>query len=899
MLRAKQLSNLSSSARSFFVSGSRCSAGDGSSSCTCSEDETCVSRRQRPRNSILLEQKPSSLVSKTSARGEGSVSGDGKSFLLPQKPSLIASKTSARVETSVSGDAVKLLGSHKDQSIERPTSLPQVVSTPSSFGISGCVSYASGIDITEKDVGQSPPMSDQFVRAGIAAVSFLSDLVNYKLPASDGTGINSANCMVDPTRQLSSIKSSNVQPIRRENFTKVCSKSSAEIPVGSNATGNYNCTNDRGNKSSFVRGFKRVSSSTADSSLDSQSLPSATFDKRTIPQRPKAQPNRFMSKSNVNTPDANVGERLTDGYRRPSRNAKMPAVVSPSGRKFVSTEHVVENVSQILRRLRWGPAAEEALGNLCCHMDAYQANQVLKRLQDHTVALGFFFWLKQLPGFKHDGHTYTTMVGILGRAKQFVAINKLLDQMVKDGCQPNVVTYNRLIHSYGRANYLNDAVEVFNQMQKAGCEPDRVTYCTIIDIHAKAGFLDFAMEMYQRMQAAGLSPDTFTYSVIINCLGKAGHLAAAHKLFCEMVQQGCVPNLVTYNIMIALQAKARNYQNALKLYRDMQNAGFEPDKVTYSIVMEVLGLCGYLDEAEAIFSEMKRKNWVPDEPVYGLLVDLWGKAGNVEKAWEWYQAMLHTGLCPNVPTCNSLLSAFLRVNRLPDAFNLLQSMLSLGLNPSLQTYTLLLSCCTEAQSPYDMGCYCDLMAVTGHPAHMFLLSLPSAGPDGQNVRHHMSKFLDMMHSEDRESKRGLVDAVVDFLHKSGLKEEAGSVWEIAAQRNVYPDAVKEKSSCYWLINLHVMSDGTAVTALSRTLAWFRRQMLVSGVSPSRIDIVTGWGRRSRVTGSSLVRQAVQELLHIFSFPFFTENGNSGCFVGCGEPLSRWLLQSYVERMHLL
>lgn len=157
----------------------------------------------------------------------------------------------------------------------------------------------------------------------------------------------------------------------------------------------------------------------------------------------------------------------------------------------------------------------------------------------------------------------------------------------------------------------------------------------------------------------------------------------------------------------------------------------------------------------------------------------------------------------------------------------------------------------------------------------------------------------MMHSEDRESKRGLMDAVIDFFHKSGLKDIAGSVWEVAAQKNVYPDAVREKSSCYWLINLHVMSNGTAVTALSRTLAWFRRQMLASGIGPQRIDIITGWGRRSRVTGSSLVRQTVQELLNVFRFPFFTENGNYGCFVAYGEPLNRWLLQSYVERMHLL
>ncbi|KAJ4712187.1 putative Pentatricopeptide repeat-containing protein [Melia azedarach] len=853
MLRAKQITNLSGTARSFFLSGSRCNASDGNT-CTCTEDETCVSRRQHNAQ--------------------------------------IAS-TAARVGAVISGE-VKAVGFQK---AER-------VATPSSLGRSDCVSYASDIDAVPKDVLASPPISDQFVKAGVAAVSFLSDLVNYKLPILDGSGITNfpKNCMVDPTRPVSNIKSVNVKTIRRENVAKVYPKSSTGTTGGSNPSSNHQGAKDRGDKSHFTRGFKRVSNVASGSLSETHNVSSYNCDRRSnIQQRSKAHSNCFNTNfnSNVQSSDAKIVESVSEGISKPSREAKIPAALASFSRQFASTGNVVESVSHILRQMKWGTAAEEALRNVNYLMDAYQANQVLKQLQDHTVALGFFYWLKQQPAFKHDEHTYTTMVGILGRARQFGAINKLLDQMVRDGCPPNVVTFNRLIHSYGRANYLNKAIDVFNQMQVAGCEPDRVTYCTLIDIHAKAGFLDVAMDMYKKMQAAGLSPDTFTYSVIINCLGKAGHLPAANKLFCEMIDQGCVPNLVTYNIMIALQTKARNYQSALKLYRDMQNAGFEPDKVTYSIIMEVLGHCGYLDEAEAVFVEMRRKNWVPDEPVYGLLVDLWGKAGNVKKAWEWYQAMLNAGLLPNVPTCNSLLSAFLRVHRLADAYSLLQGMLTLGLKPSLQTYTLLLSCCTEARSPYDMGFCHELMAVTGHPAHIFLLSMPSAGPDGQNVRDHVSKFLDMMHSEDRESKRGLVDAVVDFLHKSGLKEEAGSVWEVAAQKNVYPDAVKEKSSCYWLINLHVMSDGTAVIALSRTLAWFRRKMLMSGVGPSRIDIVTGWGRRSRVTGSSLVRHAVQELLNIFSFPFFTENGNSGCFVGCGEPLNKWLVQSYVERMHLL
>ncbi|CAL0319940.1 unnamed protein product [Lupinus luteus] len=875
MLRSKQISALSSSARSFFLSGSRCNGADGNS-CTCAEDETCVSRRQERKNEILNVQKPASIVSKTTSGVEGNV---------------------------ISGNIVNRPASTKGELVVRSVSGQQVRSTPSPSSTSASVTYACVADSVQNHVDTSLN-ADQFFRAGIAAVSFLSDLVNYKLPLSDGMGIlgNSKNCVVDPARTLPSIRSSTVKQIRKEDFIAVHPKPPISAQPGpSNHTSNYHGAKGKGDKPNSSRGYKHAASSGSEKSGVTPNIPVNNNDRRALPPRTRTQSNRSVTNfgSYIQNSNPQVSGSFKESFNKHSRDLKMPAGIAFSNRHFSNTGHAVDVVSDILRQLRWCPATEKALCNLNFSLDPYQANQILKQLQDHSVGLSFFYWLKRQAGFFHDGHTYTTMVGILGRAKQFGAIKILLEQMVSDGCKPNVVTYNRLIHSYGRANYLKEALNVFNQMQEVGCEPDRVTYCTLIDIHAKAGYLDIAMSMYERMQEAGLSPDTFTYSVIINCLGKSGNLTAAHRLFCEMVDQGCVPNLVTYNIMIALQAKARNYETALKLYRDMQNAGFAPDKVTYSIVMEVLGHCGYLEEAEAVFVEMKRKNWVPDEPVYGLLVDLWGKAGNVEKAREWYQAMLSAGLRPNVPTSNSLLSAFLRVHRLSDAYNLLLNMVSLGLTPTLQTYTLLLSCCTEAQSSYDMGFCCELMAITRHPAHTFLLSMPSAGPDGQNVRDHVSKFLDLMHSEDREGKRGLVDAVVDFLHKTGLKEEAGSVWEVAAQRNVYPDAVKQKSSCYWLINLHVMSDGTAVTALSRTLAWFRRQMLISGIGPSRIDIVTGWGRRSRVTGTSLVRQSVHELLQMFSFPFFTENGNSGCFVGCGEPLSQWLHHSYVERMHLL
>ncbi|KAL1541567.1 pentatricopeptide repeat protein [Salvia divinorum] len=785
---SKHLGNLSQTARSLFFGGQRCSAADGSS-CTCSDDENCISRRPLIANVQHL-----------------------------QAPSSVLSKASVAVGSLTSADSVKEVNDKKKDN----GSMSKGVAASHKSERANSVSYAEDVDANDM-LHSSPPIVEQFVMAGMIAVGLLSDLANYKIPMTDVSAIvtSTSNSVLECTKQVSSIRPPNVKTSRKD---RVSAKSSAAQVYGSKFTSVPDGAKGRADKSR-VEGVVKSSSNASSNLVESHGLYSDPCDrKRPIPQKSRSYSGQFMP--NIQK----FGDNNMGRFSRAMIQTKVMTGEAPGTRQF----SVVES-----------------------------ANQILKQLQDYRVAVGFFYWLKQRPGFKHDGHTYTTMVGILGRAREFGAINKLLGQMITAGCKPNIVTYNRLIHSYGRANYLNEAMRVFNQMQKAGCVPDRVTYCTLIDIHAKSGYLDVAINLYQRMQEAGLSPDTFTYSVIINCLGKAGHLTAAHKLFCEM------------------------------------SAGFEPDKVTYSIIMEVLGHCGHLNEAEAVFAEMKRKNWIPDEPVYGLLVDLWGKSGNVEKAWEWYQAMLTAGICPNVPTCNSLLSAFLRVHRLRDAYDLLQSMVSLGLNPSLQTYTLLLSCCMDAQTPYDMAFCCDLMTMSGHLAHRFLHSLPTPGPDDQNVRDHVSNFLDVMHSEDRESKRGLVDAVIDFFHKTGLKEEAGFVWEVAAQKNVYPDAFRQKSSCYWLINLHVMSDGTAVTALSRTLAWFRKEMLASGVCPGRIDIVTGWGRRSRVTGASRVRQAVQELLHMFRFPFFTENGNSGCFVGCGEPLNQWLMQSYVERMHLL
>ena len=53
-------------------------------------------------------------------------------------------------------------------------------------------------------------------------------------------------------------------------------------------------------------------------------------------------------------------------------------------------------------------------------------------------------------------------------------------------------------------------------------------------------------------------------------------------------------------------------------------------------------------------------------------------------------------------------------------------------------------------------------------------------------------------------------------------------------------------------------------------------------------VVTGWGKRSRVKGTSMVREAVGELLQQLDSPFAEPANNPGCLVAGGDAVRAWL-----------
>jgi hypothetical protein len=95
------------------------------------------------------------------------------------------------------------------------------------------------------------------------------------------------------------------------------------------------------------------------------------------------------------------------------------------------------------------------------------------------------------------------------------------------------------------------------------------------------------------------------------------------------------------------------------------------------------------------------------------------------------------------------------------------------------------------------------------------------------------------------------------------------------------------------IDLHDMSWGAALASVTVWLARIEQQLAADAEAlPPSFEVVTGWGKHSRVKGTSDVKEAVVRVLAKMGSPFEPVEGNPGKFVA-----SRAGVVSWWARMH--
>merc|ERR1719506_697917 len=141
---------------------------------------------------------------------------------------------------------------------------------------------------------------------------------------------------------------------------------------------------------------------------------------------------------------------------------------------------------------------------------------------------------------------------------------------------------NQAINSAAKAGEPEKAEQLLEEIVKAGLQPDIISYNSVIHASAKQGDIKRAEWWLAAMRDGGAVPNTISYNILIDTCVKAGDSQAAENWLARMIYDGVEANEVSYATVIHAHTKRGEIACAEQWLRKMIQAGFEPSTVSHN-----------------------------------------------------------------------------------------------------------------------------------------------------------------------------------------------------------------------------------------------------------------------------------------------------------------------------
>jgi pentatricopeptide repeat protein len=341
---------------------------------------------------------------------------------------------------------------------------------------------------------------------------------------------------------------------------------------------------------------------------------------------------------------------------------------------------IVQRITEIVRSDQLGLAMEERLDELDLPCSQEIVAMVLKRcFRVCHLALRFFNWVMSRPGFCHSTETYNTMLYIAGDAKQIDLMERLLEEMEKDGCEKDIKTWTILISHYGKSGQVGKALRTFQSMKKLGCDPDYLVYKEILCALCNAEKPELAIEFYKEMLSKNMTLNLRLFQMLLTCL-----VGLDNKEYVQAVRDDMTKamdfseNEADVCVLKAYCTKGK-VKDARGMFDEMTKKNMATTEV-YEILLK--GLCreGMMEEALEIINSLKMNSSASDKS-YGFLIDGYLRKGDIKKAIGVFATMREAGLVPVISSYTQVMQHLFRGNKHQDAFKLFDEMLEHGIQP--------------------------------------------------------------------------------------------------------------------------------------------------------------------------------------------------------------------------
>lgn len=337
---------------------------------------------------------------------------------------------------------------------------------------------------------------------------------------------------------------------------------------------------------------------------------------------------------------------------------------------------------------------------------------------------------------KRDLVAYNTMIGMYGRAGDYIEASRMFADMMKAGVSPDSITFNTMIYICGCFGRREEAEALFKRMEHKGAVADETTYNILISIAGKEGDGGSALQYFNKMKAASKEPDDVTYRTLLSVISTSGMVketeeilslarelkysigqAVIAQVVSMYVHAGLLENahqsiqsfllsegltFVTYAVIINVCGERGFWQDAAKVFRlYLEDRTCIPNVGVYNAMIKAFGLSKRYKEALDVFKTLEENDVTADDITCNTVIQMCAAAGLVSEMREIWNVMRNKGFKPSQPTYGAVLGLHGRLGQVKEAVLAFKEMQNDGLVADGICYGALLNVFCEAGSVKD------------------------------------------------------------------------------------------------------------------------------------------------------------------------------------------------------
>ncbi|XP_022880198.1 pentatricopeptide repeat-containing protein At5g14080 isoform X2 [Olea europaea var. sylvestris] len=248
--------------------------------------------------------------------------------------------------------------------------------------------------------------------------------------------------------------------------------------------------------------------------------------------------------------------------------------------------------NQAIPNCTWAPSLEQTLHRLACRESLSPAlvSRVIDPflLNHHTLALGFFNWASQQPGFCHTSTTYQAILKSLSLSRQYNAIEKLFKEVKAHRIHLSPDVYGSMIGSL---------------------------------ISGKKTHLAFLVFTENTLLTSEIGPKTC--NSLLAALSSDGNVQGARKVFDDMISRGVKLTTLGFGVFIWRFCRNNELSETLSLLDKVREVDFSGINGSVIAVLVVHGLCseGRLTDVVYALEELKKRGCKPDFMAYRIVAE--------------------------------------------------------------------------------------------------------------------------------------------------------------------------------------------------------------------------------------------------------------------------------------